>query len=88
MSDSVSFRLVRDGDVEWRVQSILGRHRMPSMRGATVLEVLESATRPCVFGGISSCGAIRTGGWIGDSRRPTSEDTALSRTPKPWPPGI
>ena len=44
MSDSVSFRLVRDGDVEWRVQSILGRHRMPSMRGATVLEVLESAT--------------------------------------------
>ena len=28
------------------------------MRGATVL---ESATRPCVFGGMSSCGAIRTG---------------------------
>ena len=31
------------------------------MRGATVLEVLESATRPCVFGGMSSCGPRRPG---------------------------
>ena len=36
----------------------------------------------------SQVDGLATGGWIGDSRYFTSEDTALSRTPKPWHPGI
>ncbi len=51
-----------------------------SLGSSFMSRFLLSATKPCVFGGMLSCGFARG---IADSRRSTSEDTALSMTPKP-----